>query len=123
MSISFYGYLDFPDHAEFTEAKANFANANARKVAAHLGLEGLDTDSCASWPVEEVKQACVMAQAVGGNKADSGTLGTDTGGPGTGQCRMVTPGLRPGYFADAVAAIEAVADECIAKGIAKVVAA
>ena len=120
MSVTIYGYKGDHPAVEFTEAEANFANGNFVLIAQHLGYQIDPCDLVGYWWVRDLKQRCVTASAVGGQLSDDGMPGAEHGGPGTGMCRMIDVGLRPGYFADAVAAIEAVADECIARGIDRV---
>lgn len=111
MSVSFYGYYETDNGPHFTE-QANFSNVNARLICAHLDLD-FDADNWAgNWPVEEVKSRCVLARAVGGAL-------TDDGMPSVRDGNMIDCGLRPGYFADAVAALEEVVAECEARGITR----
>ena len=122
MSVTFYGIANDGDWdrsvpAQFTEAEANFSNTNARLVAAYLGLDFDSENWCGRWPAADVKARCITARAVGGQLSDDGMPSAASGGPGTGSCRMIDCGLRPGYFADAAAALETVADECLALGV------
>lgn len=119
MSVDIFGVVDPGDweagvDARFTEHRANWATGNAVMIAEYLGLPPIDPcDHCGEWDARDVKARCVTARAVGGNLSDDGMPGAEDGGPGTGQARWIDPGLRPGYFADKVAELERVADECI----------
>lgn len=119
MSVSFYGIAVEMGVPQFTQTECNFANDNARLILAHLGIQQ-DWPIVGSAPVDDLLARCVAARATGGNLDDGGFATRDTGGPGTGQCRMIDVGLRPGYFADAVSRIEAVCEEAKACGMKKI---
>jgi hypothetical protein len=90
-------------------------NCNNGRAAEILDLLGYDS----SWPIAgedspgeftaRVRRALMRAGNVAG--ADGGTPWTEDGGPGTGRARWVECGRRPGYFAERLPELEAVAAE------------
>jgi hypothetical protein len=109
------GDFDAGVPAQFTEAELDLTYTSVRTLAAHLGLEY--EFPAGDWDAREVKERCVLARAVGGTLPDFGYETTESGGPGTGQCRWVECGRPPGWLAARVAALEEVADECLARGV------
>jgi hypothetical protein len=89
------------------------ADANNANAKALLDLLGYNS----GWPISgeadpdeflaRVRRAGMRAGNVRG--ADEGEPWTEDGGPGTGRARWVECGRRPGYFADKLPELEAVA--------------
>lgn len=123
MSVSFYNYIDHADDGiEFIDGP-NFANSNADQIVRSLGYENGIVDGFGKFDLDDFEGRVLTALAVGGATADDGQPNIESGGPGTGQARMIDCGIRPGYFANAYTRLAELCAELRSRGIEEVIAA
>ncbi len=88
------GFIDEPDCPTI-----NMANGNARAMLVLMGLPA--DDCCGEVSVKElpaVFRAMIKAQNTAGGRRDATEDPYKSGGPGTGQCRVVSMGRDDSYI-------------------------
>lgn len=96
---------------EGAPAGLNLANGNARLVLDALGIEA--EDLCGQVAPSELLARIGRARAgLAEQPSEFERSLNESGGPGTGQCRMVTPGLTADQILDRLARLEALASAC-----------
>jgi hypothetical protein len=80
---------------EVCDAEVNLANGNALDLLAWLGLT---VDYCGQIPASELAPKLRRRLWDESRNHDPAIAGEESGGPGTGQCRAVYTGRRPGYL-------------------------
>ena len=76
----------------------NMANGNAYALLREMGED--QPDCCGSWPYEKLVQMFGRAKVLQASPARMESTGSDTGGPGTGRCRVIEMGRSEEYVID-----------------------
>jgi len=82
-------------HCEICDAQINMANSNAMDLFTWLGLP---MEYIGSIPARELAPKLRRRLWDVERNHDEAIPGEESGGPGTGQCRMIYAGRRPGYL-------------------------
>ncbi len=89
----------------------NFANGNARLVLETLGIESEELCGQAR-PADLLARIGRARAGLAQQPAEFERPLRESGGPGTGQCRMVTPGLTADQILEHLARLESLARAC-----------
>jgi hypothetical protein len=117
-AVLYHGWCDHAAAAEqacgCSALDVQLANDNAMAVLVRLGYDADPTDLAGQADPADLLGRAMLANV---GMDDSGIAATVDGGPGTGRATWVECGVRPGYYADTMARLCALATAAQAAGL------